>query len=135
MVLLVTRKIQVVCLLGALNFKVQPFWALCLYSSEILIEWFYFSIFFSYLDFCFSYVSTVFHLQFIFNGTTIKMTCIFKLAYKLFGAVFLLAIIFCGLKLVNAAEKLLVLLRDGRKLLGILRSFDQFGMNFATLIV
>lgn len=25
------------------------------------------------------------------------------------------------------AEKLLVLLRDGRKLLGILRSFDQFG--------
>jgi small nuclear ribonucleoprotein (snRNP)-like protein len=30
----------------------------------------------------------------------------------------------------NAAEKLLVLLRDGRKLLGILRSFDQFGMNF-----
>lgn len=27
----------------------------------------------------------------------------------------------------SAAEKLLVLLRDGRKLLGILRSFDQFG--------
>lgn len=29
MVLLATRKIQVVCLLGSLNFKVQPFWALC----------------------------------------------------------------------------------------------------------
>ncbi len=25
------------------------------------------------------------------------------------------------------AEKLLVILRDGRKLVGILRSFDQFG--------
>ncbi|KAM1010965.1 hypothetical protein ACFX13_047115 [Malus domestica] len=28
--------------------------------------------------------------------------------------------------IIHAAEKLLVLLRDGRKLLGILRSFDQF---------
>ena len=28
-----------------------------------------------------------------------------------------------------STEKLLVLLRDGRKLLGILRSFDQFGMS------
>lgn len=28
-------------------------------------------------------------------------------------------------------EKLLVLLRDGRKLLGILRSFDQFGIHRA----
>ena len=28
-------------------------------------------------------------------------------------------------------EKLLVLLRDGRKLLGILRSFDQFGIKFS----
>lgn len=27
-----------------------------------------------------------------------------------------------------STEKLLVLLRDGRKLLGTLRSFDQFGM-------
>lgn len=27
------------------------------------------------------------------------------------------------------AEKLLVLLRDGRKLMGLLRSFDQFGIS------
>lgn len=35
----------------------------------------------------------------------------------------------------HAAEKLLVLLRDGRKLLGILRSFDQFGTNIISSIV
>ncbi|KAF5184541.1 Sm-like protein lsm1b [Thalictrum thalictroides] len=29
---------------------------------------------------------------------------------------------------ISWAEKLLVLLRDGRKLMGILRSFDQFGL-------
>jgi U6 snRNA-associated Sm-like protein LSm1 len=28
-----------------------------------------------------------------------------------------------------ATEKLMVALRDGRKLLGILRSWDQFGMS------
>ena len=27
------------------------------------------------------------------------------------------------------AEKLLLVLRDGRKLIGVLRSWDQFGMN------
>lgn len=32
-------------------------------------------------------------------------------------------------------EKLLVLLRDGRKLMGILRSFDQFGMYISPLHV
>lgn len=32
----------------------------------------------------------------------------------------------------NSTEKLLVLLRDGRKLLGILRSFDQFGTDFSS---
>ena len=32
--------------------------------------------------------------------------------------------------LLLGSEKLLVLLRDGRKLMGILRSFDQFGMLF-----
>ncbi|KAK1263727.1 hypothetical protein QJS04_geneDACA013520 [Acorus gramineus] len=31
-------------------------------------------------------------------------------------------------------KKLLVLLRDGRKLLGILRSFDQFGRNSCSLL-
>lgn len=30
-------------------------------------------------------------------------------------------------------EKLVVILRDGRKLIGILRSFDQFGMPLFTL--
>jgi len=32
-------------------------------------------------------------------------------------------------------EKLMVSLRDGRKLIGVLRSWDQFGMNahFATV--
>jgi hypothetical protein len=29
------------------------------------------------------------------------------------------------------AGKLLVLLRDGRKLMGTLRSFDQFGIHFS----
>ncbi|KAG6415863.1 hypothetical protein SASPL_123282 [Salvia splendens] len=33
----------------------------------------------------------------------------------------------CVLEIFLSTEKLLVLLRDGRKLLGILRSFDQFG--------
>ena len=33
------------------------------------------------------------------------------------------------------SEKLLVLLRDGRKLMGILRSFDQFGTNIISSIV
>lgn len=37
--------------------------------------------------------------------------------------------VFDGLTLFFAPEKLLVLLRDGRKLMGTLRSFDQFG-NF-----
>ena len=31
-------------------------------------------------------------------------------------------------------EKLLVLLRDGRKLMGILRSFDQFGIVLSVLL-
>lgn len=35
----------------------------------------------------------------------------------------------------HAAEKLLVLLRDSRKLLGILRSFDQFGINIISSVV
>ena len=30
-------------------------------------------------------------------------------------------------------EKLLVILRDGRKLIGILRSFDQFGITISIL--
>ena len=30
----------------------------------------------------------------------------------------------------NDAGKILVLLRDGRKLMGTLRSFDQFGIHF-----
>lgn len=32
-------------------------------------------------------------------------------------------------------EKLLVLLRDGRKLLGILRSFDQFGTVYFAFFI
>ena len=33
---------------------------------------------------------------------------------------------------VNGLEKLLLVLRDGRKLIGVLRSWDQFGMCFCT---
>ncbi len=33
----------------------------------------------------------------------------------------------------KCAEKLLVILRDGRKIIGILRSFDQFGMGFLSM--
>jgi len=33
--------------------------------------------------------------------------------------------------LIFVVEKLLVLLRDGRKLMGTLRSFDQFGTNLS----
>jgi hypothetical protein len=38
---------------------------------------------------------------------------------------------------VHASEKLLVLLRDGRKLMGLLRSFDQFGKfsSFSLFVV
>lgn len=43
--------------------------------------------------------------------------------FQLLGSCFLIEFLFLE-------EKLLVLLRDGRKLLGILRSFDQFGTNF-----
>ena len=32
-------------------------------------------------------------------------------------------------------EKLLVLLRDGRKLMGILRSFDQFGTALSLMLL
>lgn len=32
------------------------------------------------------------------------------------------------------AGKLLVLLRDGRKLMGTLRSFDQFGIHFSFML-
>lgn len=38
---------------------------------------------------------------------------------------------FCGLALISVVEKLLVLLRDGRKLMGTLRSFDQFGTSMS----
>lgn len=31
----------------------------------------------------------------------------------------------------NAAEKVLVVLRDGKKLIGVLRSYDQFGESRA----
>lgn len=33
--------------------------------------------------------------------------------------------------ILSIVEKLMVILRDGRKLIGILRSFDQFGMSKA----
>ena len=96
-----------------------------------MIEWFYLSMFvfiFRLLLFlCFHYI----HFQWNYNQNDVYSNWLINCLEQFF----LLAIIFCGLKLVNAAEKLLVLLRDGRKLLGILRSFDQFGMNFATLIL
>lgn len=36
---------------------------------------------------------------------------------------------------IHGAGKLLVLLRDGRKLMGTLRSFDQFGIHSSSLIL
>lgn len=36
---------------------------------------------------------------------------------------------------ISSTEKLLVLLRDGRKLLGILRSFDQFGRFLSLFLI
>lgn len=43
--------------------------------------------------------------------------------------------VFGSYSLIIATEKLLVLLRDGRKLLGILRSFDQFGTPVTNYLV
>jgi len=42
---------------------------------------------------------------------------------------FVLCTYLYGLTIIVVVEKLLVLLRDGRKLMGTLRSFDQFGTN------
>jgi hypothetical protein len=37
----------------------------------------------------------------------------------------------CGvvLTMIGAVEKLMVVLRDGRKLMGVLRSWDQYGLS------
>lgn len=50
----------------------------------------------------------------------------------------LIFIFYCQLvgnfTLIVVAEKLLILLRDGRKLMGTLRSFDQFGNSFSNSV-
>lgn len=38
--------------------------------------------------------------------------------------------VFNDLRLILFPEKVLVILRDGRKLLGVFRSYDQFGTSF-----